>query len=293
MYVMDPATRILFYLFIITSMLGVGLKVRGDEVLSALKAKGLMVRALLANFVLIPAFGIFCARIIPMKPELSMTLIILACAPGGLSALQFLTKAKDEESLSYVGGIVIVISLLAIFISPAMMALALPKEMSLTTPYTQAFLFLLVFLLAPLLLGVFVHQKARTIAPKLAKIISLIGTLAFVVVIVMTLSMTKEAKATIGKWGILGMLLFILFAMFVGWLMGGPRKETRPLLATASSMRFVALGLAIAVRSFPEAGLEYPLVAFASLMIPANMILTVITVIRSKRAQKRALKARA
>jgi BASS family bile acid:Na+ symporter len=290
---MDPATRILFYLFIITSMLGVGLKVRGDEVLSALKAKGLMVRALLANFVLIPAFGIFCARIIPMKPELSMTLIILACAPGGLSALQFLTKAKDEESLSYVGGIVIVISLLAIFISPAMMALALPKEMSLTTPYTQAFLFLLVFLLAPLLLGVFVHQKARTIAPKLAKIISLIGTLAFVVVIVMTLSMTKEAKATIGKWGILGMLLFILFAMFVGWLMGGPRKETRPLLATASSMRFVALGLAIAVRSFPEAGLEYPLVAFASLMIPANMILTVITVIRSKRAQKRALKARA
>jgi len=293
MYVMEPLTRSFFYLFIIASMLGVGLKVRGDEVLSALKAKGLMVRALLANFVLIPAFGILCARIIPMKPELSMTLIILACAPGGLSALQFLTKAKDEESLSYVGGIVIVLSLLAIFISPAMMALALPKEMSLTTPYTQAFLFLLVFLLAPLLLGVFIHQKARTIAPKLAKIIALIGTLAFVVVIVMTLSMTKEAKAAIGKWGILGMLVFILFAMFVGWLMGGPRKETRPLLATASSMRFVALGLAIAVRSFPEAGLEYPLVAFASLMIPANMILTVITVIRSKRAQKRAIKARA
>jgi BASS family bile acid:Na+ symporter len=287
MYVMDPVTRILFYLFIITSMLGVGLKVRGDEVLSALKSKGLMVRALLTNFVLIPAFGILCARIIPMKPELAMTLVILACAPGGLSALQFLTKAKDKESLSFVGGIVIVLSLLAIFISPAMMALALPREMSLTTPYTQAFLFLLVFLLAPLLLGVFVHQKARTIAPKLAKIISLIGTLAFVVVIVMTLSMTKQAKVTIGKWGILGMLLFILFAMLVGWLMGGPRKETRPLLATASSMRFVALGLAIAVRSFPEAGLEYPLVAFASLMIPANMILTVITMIRSKRAQKK------
>jgi predicted Na+-dependent transporter len=54
-----------------------------------------------------------------------MTLVMLACAPGGLSALQFLTKTKDEESLSYVGGIVIVLSLLAIFISPAMMSLAL------------------------------------------------------------------------------------------------------------------------------------------------------------------------
>ncbi len=286
MYVMDPLARSFFYLFIIASMLGVGLKVRGDEVLGALKSKGLMTRALLANFVIIPAFGILCARIIPMKPELAMTLVILACAPGGLSALQFLTKAKDEESLSFVGGIAIVISFLAIFISPAMMALALPQEMSLTTPYARAFVFLLVFLLVPLLLGVFMNQRARTIAPKLAKIIALIGTLAFVVVIVMTLSMTKEAKATVGKWGILGMLVFILFTMAIGWLMGGPRKETRPLLATASSMRFVALGLAISVRSFPEAGLEYPLVAFASLMIPANTILTVITNIRSRKAKK-------
>lgn len=290
MYVMDPVARSLFYLFIIASMLGVGLKVRGDEILSALKSKGLMVQALLANFVLIPAFGILCARILPMKPELSMTLVMLACAPGGLSALQFLTKAKDEQSLSYVGGIVIVLSLLAIFISPAMMALALPQEMSLTTPYARAFLFLLVFLLAPLLLGIFVNQKASTIAPKLAKIIALIGTLAFVAVIVMTLGMTREAKVAIGKWGLLGMLMFILFSMAVGWFLGGPRKETRPLLATASSMRFVALGLAIAVRSFPDAGLEYPLVAFGSLMIPANMILTVITMIRRKRAIKRALK---
>ena len=290
MYVLDPVARFFFYLFIVASMLGVGLKVRGDEVLAALKSKGFMTRALLANFILIPAFGILCARIIPMRPEFAMTLIILACAPGGLSALQFLTKAKDEESLSYVGGIAIVMSLLAIFISPAMMALALPKELSLTAPYTQAFLLLLVFLLAPLLLGVFIHQKAPVISPKLGKIISLIGTLAFVVVIVMTLSMTKEAKASIGKWGILGMLVFILFSMFVGWTMGGPRKETRPLLATASSMRFVALGLAIAIRSFPDAGLEFPLVAFASMMIPANMILTVITMIRSKKTQKRILK---
>jgi BASS family bile acid:Na+ symporter len=284
---MEPLTRSFFYLFIIASMLGVGLKVRGAEVLSAVKSKGLMTRALLANFVLIPAVGILCARIIPMKPELAMTLVILACAPGGLSALQFLTKAKDEESLSFVGGIVIVMSLLAIFISPALIALALPHEMSLTTPYARAFGFLLVFLLVPLLLGVIVNQKARTIAPKLAKIIALIGTLAFVVVIVMTLRMTKEAKATVGKWGILGMLVFILFSMFIGWLLGGPRKETRPLLATASSMRFVALGLAISVRSFPEAGLEYPLVAFASLMIPANLILTVTTMIRSKKAKKK------
>lgn len=287
---MDPVARSLFYLFIIASMLGVGLKVKGDEILSALKSKGLMVQALLANFVLIPAFGILCARILPMKPELSMTLVMLACAPGGLSALQFLTKAKGEQSLSYVGGIVIVLSLLAIFISPAMMALALPQEMSLTTPYARAFLFLLVFLLAPLLLGIFVNQKASTIAPKLAKIIALIGTLAFVAVIVMTLGMKREAKAAIGKWGLLGMLVFILFSMAVGWFLGGARKEARSLLATASSMRFVALVLAIAVRSFPDAGLEYPLVAFASLMIPANMILTVITMIRSKGAKKRSLK---
>lgn len=53
-------------------------------------------------------------------------------------------------------------------------------------------------------------------------------------------------------------------------------------------MRTVALGLAIAVRSFPDSGVVTPLVTFTSLMIPANLLLTLFSQMAQKRRAKKA-----
>lgn len=74
--------------------------------------------------------------------------------------------------------------------------------------------------------------------------------------------------------------------MLIGWILGGPQKFTRPVLATATSMRFIALCLAIAIRSFDSAVLT-PLVAFASIMVTANLLFMVITKVAGKMAEKR------
>ena len=75
------------------------------------------------------------------------------------------------------------------------------------------------------------------------------------------------------------MLGLIVATMIVGWLGGGPHWETRRVLASASSMRNVALSLAIVTRSIPDAGVEVPLVAFCALMITPNLILLVLTLV--------------
>jgi len=290
MFIMDALTKALFYVFLVGSMLGIGLKAGKSEILGVVRDKGWLLRIFAANFLLIPALGVLVARLLPIKPENALALILLACAPGGISALQFLTKSKDEVALAYAGGTAVLLSFLSIILSPILIAVALPKGLTLTIPYGKAVLFLSVFMLLPLILGILIRGAAGTAARKLAGPISWIGTLAFFGVLFKMLALTKEAKAEVGKTGVVGIILFILVSMLIGWILGGPRKETRPVLATASSMRNVALGLAIAIRSFPETGVLGPLVAFAAIMVPANMLFMLATKVAGKMAGKHAKK---
>jgi BASS family bile acid:Na+ symporter len=287
MFLMDTLTKALFYVFLVGSMLGIGLKVGKDEILSVVRDKSWLVRMFVANFLLIPAVGILAVKALSMKPENAVALIVLACAPGGMSALQFLSKKKEAAALAYGGGTTALLSFLSIFISPALIALALPKGMTLTVPYGRAILFVSLFMLLPFVLGIFIHGTAGKTADKLAGPVSLIATVAFIAAMIKILSLTKAAKGEMGKRGLIGILLFILISMFIGWLLGGPRKFTRPVLATASSMRNIALGLAIAVRSFDSAVMT-PLVAFVAIMVPANLLYMLISKVTGKRAEKRA-----
>ena len=47
---MDALARFLTYLFLITAMLGIGLKVRGENIRSTLGERSPLARSLLANF---------------------------------------------------------------------------------------------------------------------------------------------------------------------------------------------------------------------------------------------------
>ena len=161
MLFMDTLTRTLFYVFLVGSMLGIGLKVGKDELLTVVRDKGWLARTFVANFVLIPAVGILAARSLAMKPENALALILLACAPGGMSAVQFLSKKKEAAALAYGGGTTALLSFLSIFISPFLIALAIPKGMTLTVPYGKALLFVSLFVLLPLVLGIFIQRKAE------------------------------------------------------------------------------------------------------------------------------------
>jgi BASS family bile acid:Na+ symporter len=223
--------------------------------------------------VAIPILGLLFVRIFPVEREVAIAFVLLACAPGGISALQFTTKHKDELALA--GGIAFSLTFLSIFISPLLMTLFLPQDLPIAVPYARAALFVVVFLLLPLVVGIFIHQNATRVAGILARPISLMGVLAFVAVVILTIALKREAKSYITGGTTLFILLFIVCSMVIGWIMGGPDRESRGVMATASSMRNIALCLAIATRSFPETNVVFPLIAFAAYMIPANLIFTV------------------
>jgi BASS family bile acid:Na+ symporter len=83
------------------------------------------------------------------------------------------------------------------------------------------------------------------------------------------------------------MLILILVSMLIGWVLGGPDKNDRRVLATGTSMRNAAICLLIAQKSFPDTGVDVVVIAFSALMVPPNMLFTLYEIIKNKRyAQK-------
>jgi BASS family bile acid:Na+ symporter len=109
-----------------------------------------------------------------------------------------------------------------------------------------------------------------------------VGTVAFLAFMVLTLSIRQVVMANVDSADVEAMLGFVFASMVAGWLGGGPQRETRQVLASASSMRNVGLCLAIVTRSLPDSGIEIPLVAFCALMIPPNLVLTILMLVLNR-----------
>jgi BASS family bile acid:Na+ symporter len=281
---MDLLPSILTLLFLITAMLSVGLQITTGDLRSLLRSKGFLLRSLLANFVAVPIVGIVLARTLPFKPEAATALLLLACTPGGISALQFTTRIKGASL--FAGSSAFLLTFVAVFLSPALLALVLPGDISVVIPYGRALLFVLVFLLLPLVAGTLVRSRWERPAEKVSKLCAIMSLVLFIVVLVIIMRLRKEAMNAVGNEALLYMFIFIVISMAVGWFMGGPAKETRPVLATVTGMRHVALCLLIALNTFPDPAVQTPLVAFSALMVPPNTLLTAYMVIRSRKAAR-------
>ncbi len=107
---------LLLNLFVVVVMLSIGLRVSGGELLDILGKRALLVRALLANCVLVPAIGFLLVRIFPLTPDASVGILLLAAIPGTPIALQFTRQAKTR--LAFGAAMTFVLSLVSIAMTP-------------------------------------------------------------------------------------------------------------------------------------------------------------------------------
>ena len=68
------------------------------------------------------------------------------------------------------------------------------------------------------------------------------------------------------------MFLLLVLSMMIGWLIGGPDRESRKVLATSTGMRSVIVVLYVARYCFPGTDVYMVPIVYLSLMVPANLV---------------------
>jgi BASS family bile acid:Na+ symporter len=254
-------------------MISIGLEVTLKEIMLAASNKRLFIRALFANFILVPLLGLGIARILPMPTNIETGFLLLAAAPGALFAINFTRKTQD--SVPFAAALLFSLTVLSLVVTPFLAQLLLNVDQPVTLHYDRAVQVLFLYVLVPLLAGLALNRWANPMALRLRKPLSACAGVSFVLVTVLTMGLKSAATKQIGMNGLLAMLLLIAASMVIGWMLGGPDRGTRRVLTVNTSMRNVALALAIASRSFPGADVDVGVLAFSALMLPPNVLFTI------------------
>jgi predicted Na+-dependent transporter len=260
-------------LFLVTVMLSIGLEVTIGECLAALRNKRLIISALVANFVLVPLLGLGITRIVPMAPAIVTGFMLLAAAPGAVFAINFTRTMRG--SVPTAAAVLFLLTLLSVAVTPPLAGLLLGIDQRLALHYEEHLRAFFLYFISPLLVGFSLNRWARHLALILRKPASTCAGIFFVTSAVLMLSVRSAATKAIGINAVMAMLLLLAGSMVIGWIMGGPDRGTRPVMAVNTGMRNVALCLAIAARSFPGTDVELAVVAFSALMLPPTLIFTI------------------
>ena len=80
-----------------------------------------------------------------------------------------------------------------------------------------------------------------------------ISSLSLILLMVLIIGTNiKNVLAVFGTRGILAAVLFIAVGFAVGWLLGGPGMDTRPVLALGTAQRNIAAALVVGGQSFSD-----------------------------------------
>jgi len=232
--------------FVVTSMLAMGLNLTVSQIVAPLRNARLVILALVANFVLIPLLAYLILLVIPLSQGLGTGLILIATAAGAPFLPKLAQTAKGNMAFSV--GLMVLLMLVTIIYMPLVMPLLLQ---GVTVNPWEIARSLIILMLIPLAIGLFIKARYESTAENLQPHMAQTSTVAIVILMVTGLLVNLEAiLGVIGTGGILAALIFLVVAFVLGYFMGGSEPGMRSVLGLGTAQRNLSAALVVAAANF-------------------------------------------
>jgi len=257
---MHPA-QLVAAIMLVTLTFGSGLQVDRAHLLAVIKNARLLGGALIANFVLVPAFGWLLAKAFRLPPPIATGFLLMAIAPGVPFVL--VQVRKKGGSLGLAVALALFLPLLSIVTVPITAALLLPTEAEAQLPLGRFVMTLLLFQVVPLLLGIVVGGRAPGVAQRFGRPLQIVFLLAVVTLLVLLFpTIVRDVGLIYGSGGMLAALCLVVLSAITGWLLGGPASEERRVLAIGTGLRNIGLAALISTSSFTDSDVAAMVIAY-------------------------------
>ena len=279
MEILSKAIPVTMLVFVVSSMLAVGLSLTVAQILAPLHSVRVVSFALLANFVLMPLAAFAIARLLRLDQPLGVALLLLGTAAGAPFLPKLVGVAKGDLAFSV--GLMVLLMVLTVGYMPLVLPLLL--EGVSVDPLKIAKSLLLLMLL-PLAVGLAIKARLEAIATRARPVLDRISSLSLVVLIVLLLvTNIKNVISLFGTRGILASILFLVVGFGIGWLLGGPRSDTKSVMALGTSQRNIAAGLVVGGQNFTDPNVLVMVVVVA---IVGLLILMSLSRVVAKRTEQ-------
>ncbi len=251
--------------FVVSSMLAMGLSLTVAQIVAPLRNVRLVALALLANFVLMPAGAFGIARLLRLHEALAAGLLILGTAAGA----PFLPKLAGlaKGNLAFAVGLMVLLMVLTIGYMP----LVLPRLLEgVSVDAVKIARSLVLLMLLPLGVGLAVNARFDAVAARTRPFLDKTSNLSLILLIALLVVTNFDKLLDVfGTRGILAGIVFIVFGFAIGHVLGGPALDTRRVLALGTAQRNIAAALVVGGQNFsdPKVVLMVVVVAIVGLLI--------------------------
>ena len=265
MELLQKAATVAMLAFVLSSMLAMGLGLTVGQIIAPLSNARLVVLSALANFLLMPLGAVALATLLRLDQPLGVGLLLLGTAAGA----PFLPKLAQiaKGNLAFAVGLMVLLMVVTVGYLPLALPLLLPG-VSVNPAKIARSLFLLMLL--PLAGALAVKARFANVAVRTKPLLDRLSNLSLILlVLLITAGNVNNVLAVFGTRGILAGLLFIAIGFVIGWLLGGPDRNTRRVLALGTAQRNIAAALVVGSQSFsdPKVVVMVVVVAIVGLLI--------------------------
>jgi len=231
---------------IIVTVFGFGLRATTADVMYVFKRPGLLLRSVLAMFVVMPVVAVVLAQAFDFRHPVEAALVALSISP--IPPLLPRRHDKAGGQVSYGLGLMVTMALLSIVFIPLGVHL-INMFYGKTFAISSAVIAKIVFTAAvlPLLAGMLCNHFVPKLAHAIAKPAILAGKVLLPLAgIAVLVAAHRALGALLGDGTLVAIVVFVAIALLVGHLLGGPEPEEREVLALSTACRHPGIAIALA-----------------------------------------------
>jgi bile acid:Na+ symporter, BASS family len=257
---------------IMLTLFGFGLQATREDLLYLLRRPGVLVRSLVAMFVVMPVFAILMTSFASFDRAVVIALIALSISPVPPVLPTKVTKSGGHPPYG-LGLMVTAASLSIVYVPLAVYLIGKYFNRPFAMGPDAVAKLIVISILAPLAAGIGFRKVAPTIAGRIA---GPLGRIAGIVLLAGVLCILAFALPTawtlMGSRTIIAIAAFVIVGLAAGHFFGGPGSEQKVTLALSTASRHPALALAIAGVNVPE---ERRVVSAVLLYLVVNALVTI------------------
>ena len=268
--------------FVVTSMFGLGLGLTVGQIVEPLKQVRLVLLALLANFVIVPAVAYALTRILPLEQDLQIGLILFSAVAGAPLSIKATQSANGD--MRFAVGLIALQVIATVAYLPLVLPLLIPGVRVDTIAIAMP---LILQILLPLGLGLLMNARYDEEAELTRPLMRDISNICLALMLILNLSNVGSVLGLIGTGAILAVLLVIAVGLLAGYLLGGPEAKTRRALAIGTGQRNFAAAFVIGVGNFDDRPTVIVMLLAASLISIAIVLLVSCELVKRSKARAR------
>ncbi|MGA7688331.1 MAG: bile acid:sodium symporter [Jiangellales bacterium] len=248
MDVLSTIVSVAGLVFVVSSMLAMGLSLMAPQIIEPLRSGRLVMVALLVNFAAVPAIVWGIQQVMDLDQDIYTGLLLMGTAAGAPFLPKLAQVAKGNAAFSV--GMMVLLMVVTVAYLPLVLPLFLPDVTINAWDIARSLIFLM---LMPLAIGLLVKARYSSMADGLQPHMATASTLSILVLVVGGVVLQwSSIVSLIGTGGLLAIIVFILASLLLGYVLGGRDPGIRSVMALGTAQRNLSAAMVVAAQNFSD-----------------------------------------